>query len=282
MEVPVADRLRPLWDFDDLDLSERRFTEQLDREADGAGRAEVFTQLARIEGLRGAFDRCAEFLDEAERSGGGAPVVDVRLALERGRLLRSSGDPAAAYPLFVAAFEHAIGAGEYYLAGDAAHMAALAAADDEGFHAWTTSGIELGGREPAASYWRGPLLNNLGWRFHERGAHEEALSAFERALAAREEADDEYATEIARYTFAVSLRTLGRAAEAAERAELAVAWSLRSGRPDPYFHEELAEDYAALGRMHEASEHAAQALELFGADATPAQSARLGELSGLS
>ena len=61
------DRLRPLWDFDDLDLSERRFTEQLDREADSGGRAEVLTQLARIEGLRGAFDRCGDLLGKAEQ-----------------------------------------------------------------------------------------------------------------------------------------------------------------------------------------------------------------------
>ena len=127
------DRLRPLWDFDDLDLSERRFTEQLEREVDSTGRAEVLTQLARVEGLRGAFDRCGELLDEAARVGAGRPLVDVRVPLERGRMLRSSGDPTAAYPFFVTAFERAAAAGEYYLAADAAHMAALAAPDDVGF-----------------------------------------------------------------------------------------------------------------------------------------------------
>ena len=275
------DRLRPLWDFDDLDLSERRLTAQLDREADDAGRAEVLTQLARVEGLRGAFDRCGELLDEAGRVGAGSAVVGVRLALERGRLLRSSGDATAAYPLFVTAFESGVASGEHYLAGDAAHMAALAAADDEGFRAWTTRGIELGEREPAASYWRGPLLNNLGWALHERGDHDEALSAFERALAVRQEnPSEDYAVEIARYAVAVALRTLGRPAEAAVEAERAVAWSLSSGRRDPYFHEELAEDYAALGREQDAAKHARQALEFFSLDATPAQRTRLEELTG--
>ena len=274
------DRLRPLWDFDDLDLSERRFTEQLDREADDEGRAEVLTQLARVEGLRGEFDRCGDLLDEAERVGAGRAVVDVRLLLERGRMLRSSGDPDAAYPLFVTAFEQAAAAGEYWLAGDAAHMAALAAADDDGRRAWTARGIELGEREPAAAYWRGPLLNNLGWALYEQGAHEEALAVFEQALAVREEdRSDEYAIEIARYAVAVALRALGRSAEAAVQAERAVAWSLRSGRAAPYFHEELAEDFAALGRGEDAGKHARQALELFGSDATPAQRARLEELS---
>jgi hypothetical protein len=55
----VNDRLRLLWDFDDLDASEARFLEQLAREPDDAGRAEVLTPLARIEGLRGNFDACA-------------------------------------------------------------------------------------------------------------------------------------------------------------------------------------------------------------------------------
>jgi tetratricopeptide (TPR) repeat protein len=195
-------------------------------------------------------------------------------------MLRSSGDPAAAYPLFVAAFERGTAAGEYWLAADAAHMAALAAPDDDGLRAWTTRGIELGERQPAAAYWRGPLLNNLGWALNEQGAHDEALPVFERALAVREEdQSDEYAIEIARYAVAVALRVLGRPAEAAGQAERAVAWSLRTGRNAPYFHEELAEDYADLGRVQDAAEHARRALELFGSDATPAQRDRLEELS---
>jgi tetratricopeptide (TPR) repeat protein len=274
-----VDRLRRLWDFGDLDLSERRFTEQLEHEVDDAGRAEVLTQLARIEGLRGAFDRSGDLLDEAARLGAGSALVEIRVSLERGRLLRSSGDPAATYPFFVSAFERAAGAGEYYLAGDAAHMAALAAPHDEDFRAWTTRGIELGEREPAAAYWRGPLLNNLGWTLHERGAHDEALSAFERALAVREEDADEYAVELARYAVAGALRSLGRPAEAAPLAERAVEWSLRSGRDAPYFHQELAEDYAALGRMQEAAEHARRALQLFGPDVTPTQRTQLEKLS---
>jgi len=142
-------------------------------------------------------------------------------------------------------------------------------------------GIELGEREPDAAYWRGPLLNNLGWRLHEQGAYDEALTAFERALVVREEDHaNGYAIEIARYAVAVALRALGRPAEAAVEAERAVAWSLRTGRRDPYFHEELAEDYAALGRIHDAAEHARLALEVFGSDVTPTGRTRLEELGG--
>jgi len=89
------DRLRPFWDFDDLDGSERRLREQLDRETSDSGRAEVLTQLARVAGLRGDFDACERLLAEAETLAGTGEVAKVRIDLERGRKLRSSGDLAA-------------------------------------------------------------------------------------------------------------------------------------------------------------------------------------------
>src|SRR5438309_11656857 len=117
----MGDRLRPLWDFNDLDASEQSLRAQLEQETRAAGRAEVLTQLARLEGLRGNFERCAQLLDEAEPFAGSSPVVNVRLELERGRMFRSSGDPEAAFPLFQGAFGRAIEGREHFLAADAAH-----------------------------------------------------------------------------------------------------------------------------------------------------------------
>ena len=51
----MPDRLRPLWDFDDLDATEARLTAQLGAESGDEGRAEVLTQLARVAGLRDDF-----------------------------------------------------------------------------------------------------------------------------------------------------------------------------------------------------------------------------------
>ncbi|HEV2591137.1 MAG TPA: tetratricopeptide repeat protein [Gaiellaceae bacterium] len=196
------DRLRALWDFDDLDASRCRFQEQLEREPDDAGRAEVLTQLARIEGLRGDFDACARLLDRAA-------AAPVRERLERGRMLRSSGDPAAALPLFEEAYALARETRQWYLAGDAAHMAALAG----DMHAWTQRGLELAEQEPDASYWRGPLLNNLGWHLIEAGRHAEAVTAFERALRAREDDPaNERALAAAREALAAARDAAGRAA----------------------------------------------------------------------
>ena len=182
------DPLRPYWDFDDLDATEARFR---------ALRAEALTQLARVEGLRGRFDEGDRLLDQAARETDAR--VRIRVHLERGRLRRSSGDREAALPLFEQAWEAALAAGEEWLAADAAHMCALAAPGRDGFLAWTQRGIDLAETSEAASYWLGPLLNNLGWECFDAGEHAQALAAFERALAARErEPENVAALEAAR------------------------------------------------------------------------------------
>jgi tetratricopeptide (TPR) repeat protein len=241
----MTDRLRPLWDFDDLDSSERRFREQLDREETDAGRAEVLTQLGRVEGLRGDFEACERLLDEAEPFGASSPVANVRLELERGRMYRSSGDPEAAYPLFQSAFDLAVEAGEFYLAGDAAHMCAIAVDDLELQDEWTQRGLELVECEPAAAYWAGPLLNNLGWAYSEAGDEARSLELFERALEVRRrEPGDAAGIAWAQYAVGYTLRRLERAAEAISALEEAAA----ALPGDSYVAEELeAARAAALG-----------------------------------
>jgi tetratricopeptide (TPR) repeat protein len=193
----VADRLRPLWDFDDFEATERRLRAQLEAEATEAGRSEVLTQLARVEGLRDDFEACERLLQEAEALAGSSAVARVRIDLERGRKLRSGGDPAAAVPLFEAAYARARESGEHFLAGDAAHMVAIA--DPELMLDWTERGLLLAEAEPDAAYWAGPLLNNLGWHHYEAGDYEAALAAFERALEARErDPENEQAIEWAK------------------------------------------------------------------------------------
>jgi tetratricopeptide (TPR) repeat protein len=139
----VGDRLRPLWDFDDLDGSERRFEEQLQKEASGAVRAELLTQLGRVQGLRGRFAEGDRLIDQALALSDGSAAVEARIHMERGRLRNSSGDAVAALPMFEAAFEIADEAGEKFLAADAAHMAALASPDREGKLEWTERGIGI-------------------------------------------------------------------------------------------------------------------------------------------
>ena len=183
----MADRLRQLWDFDDLPATEARLREQLDSERSDVGRAEVLTQLARIKSLTDDFDGCESLLQEAEPLAGDG-VARVRIDLERGRKLRSSGDGAAAGPIFERAFARACELGEHWLAGDAAHMVAIS----EGGKTveWTERGLALADSEPDAAYWAGPLLNNLGWHYYEAGDYAQALDVFERALEVRKRDPD--------------------------------------------------------------------------------------------
>jgi tetratricopeptide (TPR) repeat protein len=177
------DRLRALWDFEDVDATEARLREQLEREESDARRAEVLTQLARVHSLRDEFDDCEQRLQEAESLAGDDGLVRVRVDLERGRKLRSSGDGAAAAPVFEGAFARACEIEDYWFAGDAAHMVAISA--PEKTVDWTERGLELAGSQPDAAYWAGPLLNNLGWHYYDAGDYKQALEVFERALEVR-------------------------------------------------------------------------------------------------
>lgn len=281
----MNDRLRPLWNFDDLDATEALFEERLGEEESDDGRAEVLTQLARVEGLRGEFDAADRLLSDAVELTGGSEVALARVALERGRVRRSSGDVEAALPLFESAFARALAAGQFFIAADAAHMAALAAPGRDGFVRWTERGIALAEEHEGAAYWLGSLLNNLGWEYYDAGDFEPALDAFERALRARErDPENAAAIEIARYAVGKALRALGRADEAVPLLEEAVASATRRGTSDGWLHEELAEEYAALGRHVDAREHARLAIPLLEADdpSLAEDPERMGRLAALA
>lgn len=261
----MSDRLRELWDFDDLDGSEERLRTRLAHEM-GPGRAEVLTQIARVEGLRGNVESGERLIDEATASAGDEKTARARIDLEHGRLKRAGGDIHTALPLFESAFAIALEAGEYFIAGDAAHMAALAAPDLDMFSAWTERGTELATTHEEASYWLGPLLDNLGWRYYEAGEYAAALDAFARfegALEARErDPRSQAAIEIARYAVGKTLRALRRPGEAIRLLEPAVARAEEVGAPDGWFHEELALEYADVGRADAARGQARLALPL--------------------
>ena len=165
-------------------------------------------------------------------------------------------------------------------------MVALVAADRDDVVDWTSRGIELAETHEPAAYWAGPLLNNLGWEHYEAGELEAALDAFERALRVRDrDPENGDGLSLARYAVGKTLRGLGRADEAIPLLEHAVAWASSENRPDGWFHEELAEEYAAGGRLDVAREHARLAIPLldsgdpsFAEDAR--RRARLEQLAG--
>ncbi|MFJ5699054.1 hypothetical protein [Arthrobacter sp. NPDC093139] len=169
-----------LWDFDNPGLSERRFREAMDdQKYDADERAELATQLGRAIGLQGRFEEADALLDSID--GEDEPTIGIRIILERGRILNSSGHPAMAVPLFEQAAELGDHLGEEFLAVDALHMLAIADAD----HAelWTRSALEYAStaHDPSTRRWMVALHNNLGWALHGAGRFAEALVEFQLA-----------------------------------------------------------------------------------------------------
>jgi tetratricopeptide (TPR) repeat protein len=226
-----------LWDFDDPAGSETRFRAAADA-SDGAERGVLLTQVARCFGLQGRFEEAHALLDDIGPDG--SPEVEVRLALERGRLLNSSGDPAAALPWFGSATEAAEAAGLETLAVDAMHMTAIAAAPEDRLR---LNELALdrarSATEQTARDWDASLLNNIGMCHADAGELDAALDAFERALEARQRIGDDGRTRIARWMIGWLLRLQGRHADA-----LAIQRALKDeldsvGLVDPYVDEEL-------------------------------------------
>jgi tetratricopeptide (TPR) repeat protein len=254
--------IQALWDFDRPAESEQRFRAALDSAEAGTADALVLrTQLARALGLQGRFDDALAELDAVASAGGDTgPVVHTYLAVERGRVLRSSGDAEAARPLFLRALEVASSAGLDHLAVDAAHMLAITCEGEEQIP-WARRALEIAesSDDPRARRWVASVTHNLGWTMHDLGRYDEALRLWERAQAARLEQDgDPEQVRVARWTVARGLRSLGRYDEA-----LAVQRSLAAEGPeDGYVEEELGELLLALGRGEEAAPHVARARAL--------------------
>ena len=185
-----------------------------------------------------------ELLNSLHASG---PELAVRVPLERGRVLNSSGSPDAARPLFEAAFAAATEGGFEHLAVDALHMVAIVApaSEQEALNRRALALAAAAG-DPRARDWRGSLLNNLGWTLFDRGDLKEALSTFDEALAARIEQGKPDNIQVARWCVGRTLRALGRLDEALAIQRALATEHAAAGSTDPYVQEELAELESAL------------------------------------
>lgn len=228
--------LRRLWDFEDPEGSEQRFRD-LAATSEEPVATHAWTQVARALGLQERYDEAHAALDGLVSDDAEAHV---RRDLERGRLLRSAGNPDAARPRFEAAAAAAARAGLEELEVDALHMIALAVAPDEQLAAQHAALARARtASASAARDWDASILNNIGMAHADAGHHEAALAAFEEALAARERIGEDGRTRVARWMVAWSLRHLGHT-ERAREIQLALRSELDAlGEHDPYVDEEL-------------------------------------------
>jgi tetratricopeptide (TPR) repeat protein len=101
--------------------------------------------------------------------------------------------------------------------------------------------------QPAARRWEASLRNNVGYALHRLGRYDEALAEFRKALLLREAAADPWATHVARWMVAWTLRAMGRVDEALEIQLALERERAGAGAPDPKVFEELALLYRAKG-----------------------------------
>ncbi len=232
-----------LWDYGDPAGSEARFRVALAGAA-AELRPELLTQIARAQGLQGRYDDAQRTLDEVEPTLGGAPPrVRVRYLLERGRVYNSAGDAVRARPFFADALALAAGdPAEAFYAIDAAHMLAIVAPVEEAL-AWHRRALAMAeaAADKRARRWRGSLLNNIGWTYHDAGDLSAALDYLERALVARQESGSAEDVRVARWCVARVRRDLGQTAEAlAEQLALRAEYEAL-GQSNAYVEEEIAE-----------------------------------------
>jgi tetratricopeptide (TPR) repeat protein len=266
--------IRQRWDFGDPSASYDVMTAEAAASPPGSTDRLVWqTQAARALGLQGRYEEADRLVDQAAGAADRHPVTSAtrharaRIAIERGRILNSSGDPASAWAWFEQAMTDAAAVGTVPgLEIDAMHMLAIAAESTEASLGWNRRALTLAeaSTDREARHWRGALLNNLGWNHHDAGRFEAALSCFERAAVVCRESGDARAIEIADWTVARTLRSLGRLEEALAAQQVLAAGP--EGSNDGYVHEEIGECLHALGRPADASVAFARAHALLRAD----------------
>ena len=238
------------WEYSDPAGSESRFRGAL-ASAPGDERLEILTQIARTYSLRKRFDEAHRQLDEVEpHLASAAPRVRARYLLERGRTFNSSGDPARARTLFVAAWEEARAAGIEGLAVDAAHMVAITHSGTAEAIPWNERGLALarGSNDAEARALIPAMLNNSAWDLHDMGRYAEALPQFEEALGEWSARGKVPQIRFAKWSVARCLRSLGRFQEALEAQQALEKEYAAAGEVNRDVLEEIAANQAALGK----------------------------------
>jgi tetratricopeptide (TPR) repeat protein len=272
------------WDYGDPTGSETAFRSRLDSVASDADlHAQLLSQIARAQGLQRNFDAANATLEEAELLAPENSTASVRVELERGRVLNSSGLPTIGCTHFELALAKAKAIGDDGLAVDAAHMLGIASAPEERL-TWSRRALELakGSQQPDATKWLASLYNNIGWALHDEGNFQDALDMFEQALEQRKSQNRPKEALIAEWCIGRCLRSLGQNDEA-----LGIQRDLEKKyeeSPSGYVFEEIGELLLAT-EPKEASEYFRRAHEILSRDdwlaaEQPERLARLQSLGG--
>ncbi|GIK27843.1 MAG: hypothetical protein DWB44_07125 [Chloroflexi bacterium] len=276
------------WDYNDPAGSEMRLRAlipQAEQSGDAALEAELLTQIARAMGLQMRFDEAHALLDDAQALlTPDMPQAAVRVALERGRLINTAGDPGAAFPHFEWAWDYARDTQQDIHAIDAAHMLAIVTGGRAALD-WNAQALDIAvnSADERARGWAGSLYNTLGWAYHDLGDYNLALQVFLEALQFREAQGEPQTIRAAVWCVGRCLRSLELYDEALTmQTDLLAQYG--GSDPNGYTEEEIGECLLALGRGQEARKHFAAAYAVLSHDpwltaSDPARIERLRDLS---
>lgn len=262
-----------LWDYNDPAKTEKEFNKLLPG-AKSSGDMDYYVQLltqrARTFSLRQEYDAGHGILNEAEEllQKQDFPEARVRYYLERGRTYNSAGDKEKAIDLFQQAFDLASENVFDFYSIDAAHMLAIASQPDEALM-WSEKALKMieQTEDERAKKWAGPLYNNTGWTYHDKGDYVKAIEYFQKCLEWHTERSTGQGERIAKWTVARCLRSLGKTDEALNKqTELLKEIDNNGLEQDGYVYEEIAECNYELGRKDEAAPYFAKAYELLSND----------------
>ncbi len=261
-----------LWDFSDPAGTESAFRKLLPavrKSGDGAYLAELLSQIARTQGLQQKFDEAHATLDQADGlMEPGMHRAKVRVLLERGRVVNSSGKPTESVSVFEQALRMAEDTGLEYYAVDAAHMLGIVTKGEPSIN-WNRKALAFAetAQDPRARRWAGVLYNNLGWTYHDLGRHGDALQMFESHLPLLLTEGNQKKIGICRWSIAKMYRHLDRVQEALTIQHDLLELPERQGNlSEGYTREEIAECLIQLDREAEAQPHFARAWELMHGD----------------
>jgi tetratricopeptide (TPR) repeat protein len=288
---PALPEWRKMWNFGDPAGTEARFREAIAAGED-AGDEEyvliVTTQLARTQGLQRNWKAAHETLDEVEEELEGRSVeLRMRYLLERGRTLNSSGDPGASALLFEDAWALGQGADEDVLTADAGHMLAIVLPPRNALE-WAEKTMQFCEDSPdeRCQGWLGPLYNNTGWTYHDKGDYEKALELWEKSLTFREAQGAPDPIFISRWTIGRCYRSMARYQDALALQHQLHEDRAAAGNPGKgYVEEEIGECLLALDRADDAKPWFAKAYDMLSKSdwfvaEEPERLARIKELGG--
>ena len=236
------------WNFADPAGSQSRFEELLATPGiDTTLRQIITTQLARSFGLQREFDRALATLESLAMATD--PEVRVRVLLERGRVLNTSGVPERAAAEFQSAADLAAAHHLWLLHVDSIHMLAIVAPTTDEQIALNLRGLGVVRLHPEADRWTVALNNNLGEIYRSLGQYEKALDCF-RAIIRWQAQTGRPLDRYARVDVAKMLRLSGRQEEGL--TTIAALAAEPNAAEDGFVLEELAESLLSSGRIEEA------------------------------